>query len=200
MSMTSKEALPVKFKPYTRQTIHQAPQWERIPEHLREAVQVISHVLPFRTNQYVLNELIDWDNIPDDPIYRLVFPHPDMLPEHEYKRLRDLVLGSQDEAEIKQEVTRIRMRMNPHPAGQMTHNVPTLDGKPLAGNWQAGIVRNVFMLIAPIELFILWNRNEKGGAMRRLGDDYAKTKVIVVGEEEVAAPAADSPEKAAEAS
>lgn len=76
----------------------------------------------------------------------------------------------------------------------------TLDGKPLAGNWQAGIVRNVFMLIAPIELFILWNRNEKGGAMRRLGDDYAKTKVIVVGEEEVAAPAADSPEKAAEAS
>ena len=133
MSMTSKEALPVKFKPYTRQTIHQAPQWERIPEHLREAVQVISHVLPFRTNQYVLNELIDWDNIPDDPIYRLVFPHPDMLPEHEYKRLRDLVLGSQDEAEIKQEVTRIRMRMNPHPAGQMTHNVPTLDGKPLPG-------------------------------------------------------------------
>src|SRR5690606_24122970 len=51
----------------------------------------------------------------------------------------------------------------------------TLDGKPLAGNWQAGIVRNVFMLIWPVELFILWNRNEKGGSMRRLGDDYAKT-------------------------
>ena len=133
MSTMSKEALPVKFKPYTRQTIHQAPQWERIPEHLREAVQVISHVLPFRTNQYVLNELIDWNNTPDDPIYRLVFPHPDMLPEHEYKRLRDLVLASRDEAAIKQEVTRIRMRMNPHPAGQMTHNVPTLDGKPLPG-------------------------------------------------------------------
>lgn len=59
----------------------------------------------------------------------------------------------------------------------------TLDGKSLAGNWQAGIVRNVFMFIAPVELFILWNRNEKGGTLRRLGDDYAKTKVIVVGEE-----------------
>lgn len=59
----------------------------------------------------------------------------------------------------------------------------TLDGKSLAGNWQAGIVRNVFIFIAPVELFILWNRNEKGGTLRRLGDDYAKTKVIVVGEE-----------------
>ncbi|MEN3364671.1 MAG: hypothetical protein V7606_1945, partial [Burkholderiales bacterium] len=72
MSITSKEPLPVKFKPYTRQSIHQAPQWELLTEDLREAVQVISHVLPFRTNQYVLNELIDWSNVPDDPIYRLV--------------------------------------------------------------------------------------------------------------------------------
>jgi hypothetical protein len=37
---------------------------------LQEAVQVVSHVLPFRTNEYVLDQLIDWNNIPDDPIYR----------------------------------------------------------------------------------------------------------------------------------
>jgi KamA family protein len=133
MSITSRETLPVKFKPYTRQTIHQAPQWGRIPEPLREAVQVISRVLPFRTNQYVMNELIDWDNIPDDPIYRLTFPHPDMLHPDEYQRLRGLVLAGGDEAAINKEVTRIRMRMNPHPAGQMTHNVPMLNGAPLSG-------------------------------------------------------------------
>jgi KamA family protein len=133
METTSTLSLPVKFKPYTRQTITQAPQWERIPEPLREAVQVISRVLPFRTNQYVLNELIDWSNIPDDPIYRLVFPHPDMLPVDEYKHLRDLVLVNKDEVAIEREVRRIRMRMNPHPAGQMTHNVPMLNGVPLNG-------------------------------------------------------------------
>jgi KamA family protein len=133
MSIASKETLPVKFKPYTRQSIHQAPQWALMPEELREAVQVISHVLPFRTNQYVLNELIDWNNIPDDPIYRLVFPHKDMLKAEEYERLRDLVLVGKDELEIEREVRGIRLRMNPHPAGQMTHNVPTLNGRPLAG-------------------------------------------------------------------
>jgi len=62
----SAEALP-KFKPYTRQTIRQAPQWQLLTPEQQEAVQVISHVLPFRTNQYVLEQLIDWDNIPDDP-------------------------------------------------------------------------------------------------------------------------------------
>ncbi|MGZ5200725.1 MAG: lysine 2,3-aminomutase, partial [Telluria sp.] len=59
---------------------------------LQEAVQVVSHVLPFRTNEYVMEQLIDWNNIPDDPIYRLTFPHRDMLPAAEYEQLRDLVL------------------------------------------------------------------------------------------------------------
>jgi len=126
------DALP-KFKPYTRQTIRQAPQWELLTPEQQEAVQVISHVLPFRTNQYVLDQLIDWDNIPDDPIYRLVFPHRDMLPAHEYWQLRDLVLVKQDDAGAQQLVRQIRLRMNPHPAGQMTHNVPRVNDAPLRG-------------------------------------------------------------------
>ncbi len=126
------DALP-KFKPYTRQTIRQAPQWQLLTLEQQEAVQVISHVLPFRTNQYVLDQLIDWDNIPDDPIYRLVFPHRDMLPAHEYWQLRDLVLVKQDDAAAQQLVRQIRLRMNPHPAGQMTHNVPRVNDAPLRG-------------------------------------------------------------------
>jgi len=122
-----------KFKPYTRQTIRQAPQWELLTAEQQEAVQVISHVLPFRTNQYVLEQLIDWDNIPDDPIYRLVFPHRDMLPAHEYWQLRDLLLVKNDEAAAQQLVRQIRQRMNPHPAGQMTHNVPRVNDAPLKG-------------------------------------------------------------------
>ena len=36
-------------------------------------------VLPMRANNYVVEELIDWSNIPDDPIFQLVFPQPGML-------------------------------------------------------------------------------------------------------------------------
>lgn len=121
-----------KFKPYTRQSIQTSPQWARIPDYLQEAARVVSRVLPFRTNQYVMSELIDWDRIPDDPIFRLTFPHPDMLYPEEYKRLRDLVAQG-DEAAIEHEVRTIRLRMNPHPAGQLTHNVPMLNGMPVRG-------------------------------------------------------------------
>jgi KamA family protein len=131
--VVSKDALPLKFKPYTRQTIQQAPQWQHLPAELQEAVQVISHVLPFRTNEYVMNNLIDWNNVPDDPIYRLTFPHRDMLDADDYALLRDLVLSGTDEIKLEREVRRIRMQMNPHPAGQMTHNVPMLNGVPLQG-------------------------------------------------------------------
>ena len=45
----------------------------------RLAVRAVAAVLPFRTNEYVLESLIDWSAAPDDPIYRLVFPQADML-------------------------------------------------------------------------------------------------------------------------
>src|SRR5690348_2819157 len=47
---------------------------------VRLAVRAVATVLPFWTNSYVVDHLIDWDAAPDDPIYRLVFPQPDMLP------------------------------------------------------------------------------------------------------------------------
>ncbi|HEX7985494.1 MAG TPA: lysine 2,3-aminomutase [Duganella sp.] len=122
-----------KFKPFIRQTIANARQWDAIPPELQEAVQVVSHVLPFRTNEYVLDHLIDWNNIPDDPIYRLVFPHKDMLQADDYAQLRDMVLGKANPAAMAELVRKIRLRMNPHPAGQMTHNVPRVNDAPIKG-------------------------------------------------------------------
>lgn len=127
------DSLPARFKPYTRQSIAQARQWQAMPPALQEAVQVVSRVLPFRSNEYVMDQLIDWSRIPDDPIYRLVFPHRDMLQPQEYAQLRELVLFKKDEAAIERLVHAIRMRMNPHPAGQMTHNVPRVNDAPLRG-------------------------------------------------------------------
>src|SRR5438132_313526 len=105
-----------KFKPYTRNSIQDAPQWQRIPADIQEAVMLVSRVLPFRTNAYVMNQLIDWDNIPDDPIFRLTFPHQDMLLPEEYSALRDLVLHEHNEEAINEKIHALRLRMNPHPA------------------------------------------------------------------------------------
>ncbi|WP_459624705.1 KamA family radical SAM protein [Burkholderia sp. 3C] len=99
---------------------------------MQDALRVVSQVLPFRTNEYVLRDLIDWEKIPDDPMFRMIFPHPDMLSREEYASLSDLIDSGNGDA-LKARVEAVRRRMNPHPAGQMTHNVPTLDGVPLHG-------------------------------------------------------------------
>ncbi|MFC4932365.1 lysine 2,3-aminomutase [Massilia sp. GCM10023247] len=121
------ETTSTRFKPYTRQTIFLARQWQWMSADQQEAVQVMSHVLPFRTNQFVLDRLIDWHKVPDDPIFRLTFPQRAMLPAEDYAQLRELVLFKKDEAAIAAMARRIRMRTHPHRPGPATHGLAGLD-------------------------------------------------------------------------
>lgn len=45
-------------------------------------------VLPMRTNNYVVTQLIDWSAVPDDPMFQLTFPQPGKLQEFS---IRDFV-------------------------------------------------------------------------------------------------------------
>ncbi len=120
-----------RFVPYTRSTIDKIPQWGILTKDQKEAVSLISLVLPFRVNSYVVDHLIDWNNIPDDPIFQLTFPQPGMLRPDEFEQLR--ALADRGGADLAHLIQRIRYRMNPHPAGQSTHNVPTLDSESVEG-------------------------------------------------------------------
>lgn len=55
----------------------------------------------------------------------------------------------------------------------------TDNGEPLTNNWNQGILRNVVFLIPffPIVELIVWLNNAE---RKRLGDQWAKTKVIAV--------------------
>jgi len=126
-------AEPERYRAITRSNLDRWPQARLLaPEH-REAVDVVGRVLPFRTNPYVMRELIDWRRVPDDPIFRLVFPQREMLHPVDYERVRSLVADGAPDAELTAEAERIRRGLNPHPAGQLTDNVPRLDGRPVAG-------------------------------------------------------------------
>ena len=87
-------------------------------------MRVVSAVLPFRTNRYVIEHLIDWDRIPDDPVYQLVFPQRGMLSEEEYRRIADLLVRDAPRHEIEDAAGEIRAGLNPHPAGQRELNIP----------------------------------------------------------------------------
>lgn len=97
------------------------------------AIRVHSMVLPFRVNSYVLDELIDWSTVPDDPIYQLVFPQPGMLPAADLAVLAKQAGPNGSTTGLREAVTALRAGLNPHPSGQQEHNVPTVAGQRLAG-------------------------------------------------------------------
>lgn len=121
-----------KYRAYTLGNYQQIPQVTRLTPEQQEAVNVVGHVLPFKTNNYFVDNLIDWEN-PHDPLFILNFPQKEMLiPEH-YDRMK-IALKSDEKSRIRKTADEIRLELNPHPAGQMELNLPRLkDGTPLPG-------------------------------------------------------------------
>ena len=124
---------PNRYRAYTNKNIDQIPQLKALTSEQRAAIAAVSRVLPFRVNNYVVEELIDWDNIPADPMFQLTFPQEGMLEEDDFERIEGLLKRNAPSHEIDETVRDLRLGMNPHPAGQMELNVPIMDGQPQAG-------------------------------------------------------------------
>ncbi len=121
------------YRSYSVHNYEKIPQLDKLCREQREAIEIVGAVLPFKLNSYVLEQLIDWDNIPDDPIFRLTFPQKEMLCENHYKAIYEALKSNKSREEIDRLVHSIRLQLNPHPAGQMNYNVPDLNGEPLSG-------------------------------------------------------------------
>lgn len=115
------------FVVYTARDLARIAPLARLSAARRFEMQVVASVLPFRVNQYVIDELIDWDAVPDDPVFQLTFPQRGMLEDHHFDEIAGLLRRNADRSELDQAVARIRDTLNPHPAGQMLHNMPRGD-------------------------------------------------------------------------
>ena len=121
------------YEAITLRNFESIPQIARIPEELRREIKVVGNVLPFKSNRYVIEHLIDWENVPNDPMFQLTFPQREMLEVTQFEQMASTLNRGAAADEVRQVADEIRLTLNPHPAGQMDHNVPTLDGQPLSG-------------------------------------------------------------------
>ena len=131
--MNKTTAEPSRYLAYTDKNIDKIPQFKALTSEQRTAISAVSRVLPFRANNYVVEELIDWDDIPRDPIFQLTFPQEGMLSAEDFDCIRTLIEEEAPDSRIEQAVNQIRLGLNPHPAGQMDLNIPILDGEAQAG-------------------------------------------------------------------
>ena len=125
------KSLEIHF--YGANNLDSIPQLSNFSEQERLGIKAVAQVLPFRTNNYILEQLIDWNNLPEDPMFRLTFPHPEMLDSKDYNHIIQLMTENVPKAVLKEAANKIRQQLNPHPAGQKKYNVPTLNGKPIPG-------------------------------------------------------------------
>ncbi|MEO3854492.1 lysine 2,3-aminomutase [Acrocarpospora sp. B8E8] len=121
------------FRAYTSKHLDGLLRRAGFDDEARLRAAAVATVLPFRTNAYVVDELIDWSAVPDDPIYRLVFPQDDMLPAADVTRLAGLLRDGAPAARVNEAANEVRRRLNPHPAGQLALNVPKVGAEPVPG-------------------------------------------------------------------
>ncbi len=117
----------------TRHNFRDLPQMRLLSEAQRFEIEVVARVLPFKTNNYVVDELIDWHDVPEDPMFVLNFPRREMLAPRHFEEIASLLTRGADERDVEAAARRVRLELNPHPAGQLEHNVPVLGGVRLTG-------------------------------------------------------------------
>lgn len=122
----------MKYQSFTLHSWQNMPNFELIPDDLRKEIELTASVLPFKTNKYVVNELIDWSDFENDPIFILNFPRKEMLEPQHYAALVKADNENWDEGRKKELVRSILGQLNPNPSGQ-THNVPFFKGQHLHG-------------------------------------------------------------------
>lgn len=122
-----------RFRAYRAKDIDTIAQVAALSPATRLSMKTVASVLPFRVNDYVINELIDWSAVPDDPMFQLTFPQRDMLNGPSYARMEALVRDGASGGTIEAAAREIQAALNPHPAGQVALNVPTAGGRPIAG-------------------------------------------------------------------
>jgi KamA family protein len=123
----------MKYQVYARHNLDKIPQFRKISREQVQSIRTVSEVLPFKTNNYVVNELIDWDNYLDDPMYILNFPQKGMLKTKQYRALSEMIEKNKSKTDLAKYIQELRLHLNPNPAGQMEFNVPTLKGQTLTG-------------------------------------------------------------------
>ena len=123
----------MKYKAYTRSNYKQIPQISKLTEREIFDIDVVSTIFPFKTNNYVIDKLIDWNNYKTDPLFVLNFPQKGMLKKEHYQEIAKMLRTNTPQEIIKKRANEIHFQLNPHTSGQLEQNIPQINGKKLYG-------------------------------------------------------------------
>lgn len=122
----------MKYKVYTQKTFKNILQMQKLTTAQIFDIEVLGEIFPFKVNNYVIDELINWENFSEDSIFRLTFPQKGMLSTKHFDKMAQLIQAKASSKEITKLSNEIRLTLNPNPSGQ-ANNLPELNGEKLMG-------------------------------------------------------------------
>lgn len=131
--MTKETGKAIRYRAFSIRNFRKIPQIENLSEEEKRNIEVVGNVLPFKVNNYVIDELIDWNNYKTDPIFHLTFPQKGMLEAKDFQYMSETMEKTSDRDTLRRIADEIRQKLNPHPAAQMEMNMPEFEGKVLPG-------------------------------------------------------------------
>ncbi len=122
----------MQYKSYTLHNFKEIEQIGKLDKTQIEAIEIVGKVLPFKTNNYVVDNLINWAEPQNCPIFTLTFPKKEMISSAQYNELKKLIDSNSPKETIDKLITKIRLNLNPNPADQ-EYNIPMLGEIKLKG-------------------------------------------------------------------
>lgn len=123
----------MKLKTYSLHNLNEIPQLKRLSKKQKLEIEVAARVIPFKTNNYIVDNLIRWSNYKNDPIFILNFPTKDLLKNGQFEKIASLIKKGANKGEITKAIHKIWLQLNPHPGDQLKYNVPELNKVKLKG-------------------------------------------------------------------
>lgn len=77
----------MKYISYNNHSFKKTKYYHRLSKTQQEDFDILSNIFYFKTNNYVLENLIDWANLENDAMFRLNFLHKNILNEVDYQYL-----------------------------------------------------------------------------------------------------------------
>ena len=78
-NLTSEDFASEQYQAINIHNFEQLEQIQALPDEEAYNINVVGRVLPFKSNRYVVDHLIDWSDALTDGMFRLTFPQKDML-------------------------------------------------------------------------------------------------------------------------
>ena len=138
----------MKFKSYNNKTFQNTVFFENLPELEKKTLEVLLMVFQLKVNNYVLEKLIDWGNIPNDPIYKLVFPRKEMLSESDFDNLSKLTVHGSNNKLLSALGQSIKEKMFPNIVST-EQSIPQINGNQVVGAYR-NFSKNLLLFPAPM--------------------------------------------------